>query len=121
MFNRQVQLVDRVLEDEGLVAGLSDEAAQVVRDWCLEQARRVEERNGSDCAAECLDDVVADARLITEVVHEISTGVAERTVLARLGRVVPNGTAALQTLASPRPLPDRLREVLAAVRQPCLH
>ena len=121
MWNRQLELVDRVLEDEGLVAGLTEEAAGVVRAWCIEQALGLAERNGVECAAVAVDELVARARLLTEVVNELQSGVPERRVLARLGRLVPNGPQALSTLESARPLPERLREVLAGMAGRCLH
>jgi hypothetical protein len=120
MMVRELDLVERVLEDDGLVEGLPPAAAHVVRNWCLQRVREIVDACGAEGAESRTDEVVARARTITQVVAELTQGRSSLWLAARLNRVVPDGAHALLALQAARPLEDRLTEVLAQVPlHPC--
>lgn len=118
MGNREI--LDRVLEDDGLVAGLPPRAAAVVRGWCLSQVRDVIEHWGTDCAADWADQLVARVRTITDVVTSLPHEGPTPTLLCRLDCVVADRLSAWAELDSNGPLEQRLQSLLALVMRPAL-
>ncbi|NUQ01788.1 MAG: hypothetical protein HUU35_18235 [Armatimonadetes bacterium] len=118
MCNGEQDLLERILEDEGLVAGLPLEASEAIRAWCVDRVSEAWRREGLAFASDYADELVAAARVVTEAFIELQTGVSARRIAARLGKVVADGEQALDTLTSARPLPERLRDVLDRVTLP---
>lgn len=112
MWQMREDLRERILEDDGLVAGLGPEAAAVVRHWCEERLSELSTTAGPEVALRWTEEVVARARRVTEVAVRLSEGRDPNQLAESLGRVLPDGQAALSTLREPRPLPDRLKDVL---------
>ncbi|MBI2301178.1 MAG: hypothetical protein HYU66_19900 [Armatimonadetes bacterium] len=113
MCERRDDLEARILEDDGLVAGLSPEAAAVVRGWCRQRAFEALAALGPEQAVRQTDRSITTARQLTEAVVELQAGESRRWVLSRLNRICPDGEAALRILAEPRPIEDRLSDLLS--------
>lgn len=106
----------RILEDDGLVAGLPPEAAAVVRGWCRQRACEALADLGPEQAARQTDRSISTARQLTEAVAELQAGEPRRWVLSRLNRICPDGEVALRILGDPRPIEERLSDLLSRIR-----
>jgi hypothetical protein len=83
-------LVSRILDDEGLTAGLNDPEARLLVEWLVEQAEHISEAAGAEpAAAEQVEGLCKRARLICRFVtlwcHRLDHGAA--TQLAATERV----------------------------------
>lgn len=119
MTEREIDLMERIWEDEGLVLGLSTEAADAVRRWCVARVQPVVVDHGQDSAARYVDEIVARVRIVTEIVNELDDGVPDDLLTTRLGRVVTDGADALRILVCDEcPLERRLTTVLDNLQLP---
>ncbi len=110
-------LTDRIREDEGLVSGLTAEEAAVVRAWCVREVARFAVDHPHD-APDYADEVVNRARQVTELLAEWTSGVPERRLIARLGRVTVDPLRAYQVLQSAGSPRERLVGLLSLVQAP---
>lgn len=110
------KIIQRIEEDEGLVAGLTPEAASAVRTWCRDRVAEAGDNLGPQVAADLADELVAKARMVTEVINELGSGEPSSWLAARLDRVLPDGATALEDLRASRPLEDRILSVLSHLR-----
>ncbi len=116
MMTHDLDWEQRLLEDDGLVAGLADEAAAAVKQWCLEQIRIARDGALPTVSDDFVDTLVEQVRVVTDVVDALERHGPSRWMANRLSRVVTDGERALRVLAEPRPIADRLRDVLSGLR-----
>lgn len=112
MLDPGIDLMARIEEDDGLVAGLSPDAAEVVREWCRRRVNAMVTTPGPEDVYVRADRVVASARMLTDIVRALLEQGPSAWLSARLSKVVPDGDAAMRILLQPRPLAERLGEVL---------
>jgi hypothetical protein len=79
---RMDRLVSRILDDEGLVAGLNSEGAALFVDWLLRQAEQIAAQAPSEAEAKRRIDVLC--RNGRDLAQRVTTDGEEEDVLRRI-------------------------------------
>jgi len=87
-------LIESILDDEALTDGLTDDDAQVIINWCIEEVETLFKTQSTESEIkEQTEKIKQKARLVCQIANDIQDGEGETKIRSCLEQVITNPDA----------------------------